>query len=132
MSAEAILLAQCEVAVEPGGVRPALDSLPVVEIVLPVSNVPLLTVVGLEGTESIGLVILPVAFVCVSVRAPKLSFAIGLVVEPFTLVFCVIWPQLNTICHLAALLVNIPCEEGSLHHLDILDVLEVKLLDHLL
>lgn len=132
MGAETILLTLSEMAVKPGCVCPALNTLAVVEVVLPVTNVSLLAVVGLEGTESVCLVVLPVAFISVTVWTPELTFAICLVIEPLALIFGVIGPKLDTVCNFSALLIHIPCEECSLHHFDILNVLEVELVNHLL
>jgi hypothetical protein len=47
-------------------------------------------------TIAVSFVVLPLAFIDVSVGMPELSAPIGFVFSPFTLVFCIIRPYLNT------------------------------------
>jgi hypothetical protein len=103
-----------------------------IEVILPCAYVLLPTLIGHKFAESISLVVLPVTLVDVSIGAPQLTLPIGLVVKPLTFVFCVVLPDLNTIGAFPALLVHIACVKGILHYFDILDILQVKLTDHLL
>lgn len=47
-------------------------------------------------TIAVCLVILPLAFVDVSVRVPELACSVGFVIAPLAFVFSTIWPDLNS------------------------------------
>ena len=81
-------------------------------------------------TEAICLIVLPVAFVGITIGAPKLSFAICLVIEPLSLVLCTIRPFLLTISALLALLVHIARIVRIFCDLQILDIGQLVLFNH--
>ena len=45
---------------------------------------------------AVGFVVLPFTFIDVSVSVPELSSPVGFIFSPFTLIFCIIRPYLNT------------------------------------
>lgn len=85
----------------------------------------------LKGTEAIGLVVLPIAFVRVSVWTPKLAFAVGLIVEPLSFVFGLVRPALHPVGTFFAFLVDVARVERVLHNLDVLHKLKLVLINHL-
>ena len=107
VSTKSIFLPQAEMTIKPRSIRPAFNTLPMVQVIFPLSYVALLAVLGLKVPEAIRLIILPVAFVGVTIGTPELSLAIRLVIEPFSFVLCPIWPLLLAICTLFALLVHV-------------------------
>lgn len=94
-----------------------------IEVIQPVAYVLFFSLVRDKLSEPVSLVILPLAFINVTVRAPKLTFAVCLVVKPFSLVLCLVLPDLNAICALASLLVDISCIVGLLHNFNVFNVL---------
>lgn len=74
---------------------------------------------------------MPVALICVSIWAPELSFAVGLIGEPLTLVLCLIRPALHTVSAFFPFFVDVARIECVLHHFDIFDELQLVLIDHL-
>ena len=74
-------------------------------------------------TETVSLVVLPVALIRVPVWAPKLTLAISLIIEPFSLVLGLVGPVLHTIGALFALLAHIARVKSVLHHFNVFNIL---------
>lgn len=129
---ETVFFALLEVAIIPRTISPAFDSLAVIKVVLPSPDELLLASIRHKLAEPVGLVVLPVTFIDVPIRAPELAFAVGLVVEPLAFILGLVVPYLNTVGALASFLVDVARVESALHDLQILDVLQLKLVDHLL
>ena len=102
-----------------------------VQVIFPLSYVALLAILGLKVPESIRLIVLPVAFIRVTIGTPELSLAICLVIEPFSFVLCPVRPFLLTIRTLLALLINVACIICIFCDLQILNIGELVLLYHL-
>jgi hypothetical protein len=76
-------------------ILPALHTLAVLEIILPVSFVLGAVDVDID-TISVGFVFFPLSFINVTISMPELSSAVGFVLSPFTLVFGVVRPYLDS------------------------------------
>ena len=131
VGAKAVLLSLGEMPVETRPISPALHSLTMVQIVLPHTDVALLAILRLKRSESVCLVVLPVSLIRVTIRAPELPLAFGLIAEPLSLILSPVWPVLHPVGALLAFLVDVARVEGVLKHLDVLHVLQIVLVDHL-
>ena len=76
-------------------VLPALDALPILQVVLPVPLV-LGTVDVHVDSVAVGLVVLPLTVIYIAIGMPELAAAISLVHAPLALVLGIIWPDLDT------------------------------------
>jgi hypothetical protein len=76
-------------------VLPALHSLAILKVVLPVAFVLGSIDVNVDA-EAIGFIIFPLTFIDVTVSVPEFSTPVCLVFAPFALVFGVIWPNLDS------------------------------------
>lgn len=128
---KAVLFSLREIAVIARTISPAFRALAVVQVVFPITDVLLLSLVADKLAETVRLVVLPVALVNVTIGTPQLSFAVCLVVKPFTFVLGLIFPNLDAIGTLASLFVNVTGVKSILHDFQIFDVLQIKLVDHL-
>ena len=126
-----MLLAFLEVAVEARPIGPRLDSLSVIKIISPFADVALFAIHGLKEAETVGLVVLPRALICVAIRAPELTLTVRLIILPFTFVFGLVRPALHSITKFLAFCVNVARVKRILHHFDVFHILKPMLLNHL-
>ena len=80
-----------------------------VQVIFPLANVAFFTILRLEVTKAIGLVVEPISLIRVSVGTPELSLSISLISEPLTLVLGIVGPPLLTIGTFLAFFVYIAC-----------------------
>lgn len=88
-----------------------------IEVVLPVTDILLLSLVADKFAKAVSLVILPVTLVNVAVRAPQLPLAVCLIIKPLTFVLCLVLPNLDSVSTLAALFIDVTRVKSVLHNL---------------
>jgi hypothetical protein len=76
-------------------VLPALHSLAILKIILPVAFVLGSIDVNVDA-EAIGFIVFPLTLIDVTVSVPEFSTAVCLVFAPFSFILGVIWPDLDT------------------------------------
>ena len=88
-----------------------------IKVVLPVTDVLLLSLVADKFAKAVSLVILPVTLVNVAVGTPQLALAVCLIIKPLAFVLCLVLPNLDSVSTLATLFIDVTGVESVLHNL---------------
>jgi hypothetical protein len=91
-----MLLAFLVITLVAGPISPCLYAISVLEIIFPMAFIFSSIDVGIDSVP-VGLIILPLPIKDVTIYMPELPLTMSLVVDPFALITCAIWPHLDAV-----------------------------------
>ena len=113
-----------------GSISPCLYAITVLQIIFPVAFVFSSIDVGIDSLP-IGLVVLPLPIKDVTIDMPELALTMSLVVDPFTLIACTIWPHLDAVA-VAYIPLPLAFVDGTILESVLLSILKGKVFVYLI